>query len=676
MGKRKECVERVLAAASKKESKKRVVDLGLDLGDLSDSNDQEFVLGTVDFSEVAQDLMQREEAEGFFRFPTSDYEARDQFSRLFGPERLRYVEGAGILPPTWFHFDGVRWSSLGYYIHTLIKDYIDAVHVIFVHVTKEEWQSLTERTNKDFVKRLKTYVRSLKRDPSRKNSILRLLPEVLTYRIDESDFDAPPHLLNVLNGTVDLSKGVLRPHSPNDLLRKLIPFDFDSKASCPTWERFVSDIAGGDAELVKYLQKLAGYSSSGETRERQFFIHYGPKGSNGKSTFLETPGEIMADYSFTVDRSLFVDIGGRHKSTEYTQAKLQGVRNAFTSETERSDTLSLSKLKTFAGNDTITARNPYGQPFSLKPICKLHLATNHIPQADGTDDAIWSRTVIIPYEVEFKGDREDKNLREKLRAEYPGILMWIIRGARLYYSEGLEVPKRIREYLDEERKEADEILCFLDEECEIASGQEECAKDVYERYRHYLSKNFRNRTPFGHRRFYAEMEKRAKKMGSNGGAVFATEKRSNPNQLFFVGLSLANSSGGAPFQRKNEGVQPEMKRLVQDFIDDRCSVDPEESVVAERAFSKFKAYVVENGEYAGVDYRSFVQIVGSLDGVTVEQGRKDVFRGFSVNTPLRVSEKSSGVKKAGRKVLPSPEMVASRSRGSNGNVLHNPPIQH
>ncbi|MCA9439559.1 MAG: hypothetical protein KC964_02040 [Candidatus Omnitrophica bacterium] len=503
----------------------------------SEEDYSEASLTEIDLSEAAQKLIEVEEIDGFFHFPTSDYEAQEQFSRLFGIDHLRYAEATGINPPIWYYYDGRMWSHVQYHIHTKIREYIGAVYSIFAHTTKDDWDALKEKTNKNYVGIVKTYVRKLKREPSRKNSILSLLPEELEYRIEESDFDTQPHLLNVNNGTVDLRKGRLLPHDGKDLLKKYIPIDYDPRSSCPRWRQFILDITGGDEELGRFLQKMAGYTSTGETRERQYYTHIGEKGNNGKSTYLETLADILGDYAFTVDRSLFVDINGRHKSTEYTQARLQGVRFAFSSESERSDILSLSKIKTFAGNDTITARNPYGIPFSIKPNCKLHLATNHIPQADGTDSAIWNRTVLIPYDQEFKGEKEDKHLREKLKSEYAGILGWIVEGARLYYKEGLELPKRLLDFREEERKLSDEILCFIQDECVVGLGNEEPAKAVHEAYKRYVYRNYRNRTPFGQRRFNAEMERRAKSLGDGDEPVFRLEKRSNPNQLFFSGLA-------------------------------------------------------------------------------------------------------------------------------------------
>lgn len=54
-----------------------------------------------------------------------------------------------------------------------------------------------------------------------------------------NDFDRDPWLLNVANGTVDLRKGVLRPHRADDLLSKGLTIRYDRNAECPIFMNFL-----------------------------------------------------------------------------------------------------------------------------------------------------------------------------------------------------------------------------------------------------------------------------------------------------------------------------------------------------------------------------------------------------------------------------------------------------
>ena len=43
----------------------------------------------------------------------------------------------------------------------------------------------------------------------------------------------------------------------------------------------------------------------------------------------------------------------------------------------------------------------------------------------GTDEGIWSRIMLIPFEVTIAKDKRDPLLKQKLASELPGILAWM-----------------------------------------------------------------------------------------------------------------------------------------------------------------------------------------------------------------------------------------------------------
>src|SRR5260370_13400211 len=108
--------------------------------------------------------------------------------------------------------------------------------------------------------------------------------------------DRDANLLNMLNGTLDLRTGELRDHRRKDLLTKLVPVDFDPAARCPLWERCLERWMNGDAGLVTYLQRVAGYALTADVSEQSLCFLYG-RGANGKSTFLGTIKDILVHYA-------------------------------------------------------------------------------------------------------------------------------------------------------------------------------------------------------------------------------------------------------------------------------------------------------------------------------------------------------------------------------------------
>src|SRR5439155_19770419 len=87
--------------------------------------------------------------------------------------------------------------------------------------------------------------------------------------------DADPWALNVLNGTLDLRTGELRPHRREDLITKLAPVVYAHEARCPLFLAFLDRIFAGNTDLIGFVQRAVGYSLTGDVRERVLLILWG-----------------------------------------------------------------------------------------------------------------------------------------------------------------------------------------------------------------------------------------------------------------------------------------------------------------------------------------------------------------------------------------------------------------
>jgi putative DNA primase/helicase len=298
-------------------------------------------------------------------------------------------------------------------------------------------------------------------------------------------FDRDPWLFNVQNGTLNLRTAVLQPHRREDLCMKISPVAYDEDAECPLWEQFQREIYAGDVELIAFDQKATGYTLTGDTREQAFFVCHG-SGSNGKSTRLSVMREITGEgeYALRTNLKAFTDATAHHQpaAVDYYIAKLHNVRFAYASEGEDGAKLSEALIKDVTGGvDFITARHPYGQPFSFQPRFKLWLGTNHEPVIRGTDPAIWRRPRKIPFTVSFEG-REDKELFGKLCQELPGILRWAVKGCLLWQIAGLEPPKAVKDATIAYRRAMDVVGRFIEERCTMASYAKAESTALYQAY--------------------------------------------------------------------------------------------------------------------------------------------------------------------------------------------------
>jgi putative DNA primase/helicase len=119
-------------------------------------------------------------------------------------------------------------------------------------------------------------------------------------------------------------------------------------------------------------------------------------------------------------------------------------------ETNRNAVFDDGLLKNLTGGDRLTARNLYEGYFDWKPTHKLQLFTNYEPRITGQDRGLWRRLYFIEYKASYglKAEieqgiaefLEDGGLDKKLAAEAPGILAWLVEGARQWYIQGLNPP--------------------------------------------------------------------------------------------------------------------------------------------------------------------------------------------------------------------------------------------
>lgn len=309
-------------------------------------------------------------------------------------------------------------------------------------------------------------------------SLAKVIPSLVT---NTRDYDADPMIFNCKNGTVDLRDGVLRPHRSGDLLTKVSPVPMAPVGSdCPRWKQFLQEIMVGDTEMVDYLQRVVGYILTGKMTEQCFFLFYGC-GANGKSVFIDLVEYILGEYSESVDFTTFMDLN-RGGAPRNDLAALVGKRFVVASEGTEGKSLDEGVIKQFTGGDTLSVRFLHQEFFKFKPVGKVLLATNHKPAIRGTDEGVWRRMRLIPFLAEFKEERCDPLLSEKLRAEAPAILRWAMEGTQLWLKQGLGMPKAVKEATMEYRSSMDVMQTFLDECCTLQADAKIGSQPLYDEY--------------------------------------------------------------------------------------------------------------------------------------------------------------------------------------------------
>ena len=83
------------------------------------------------------------------------------------------------------------------------------------------------------------------------------------------------------------------------------------------------------------------------------------------------------------------------------------------------------------------------------------------------DGAIRRRFRLVPFLNVVSDENKDLQLKEKLKAEWPGIAQWLVEGCLDWQRNGLIVPEAVRRATEGYFEEQDVMGQWLAEECEV-----------------------------------------------------------------------------------------------------------------------------------------------------------------------------------------------------------------
>jgi len=301
-------------------------------------------------------------------------------------------------------------------------------------------------------------------------AIATLARRWLTLSIE--DFDRDPFAINVMNGTLRFARETLpdgarsasvalEAHRREDLNTRLAPVEYDAAAVSPVYDGFF-EWAQPEPTMRRYLHQVAGYSASGDTSEQKLWFWYG-LGANGKSTAIDLWAHVLGDYSGTIGIETFLDQGIKKRGEQASPdlARLGGVRLLRASEPERGAKLNEALIKAATGGEPMAVRALHRGFFDLQPLFKLIIGGNYKPDIPGTDEGIWRRMKLVPWNAHVEEADRDETLPGKLRAEAAGVFNHMVKGLLDWLAHGLIEPAAVKEATAQYREDSDPLARFL-----------------------------------------------------------------------------------------------------------------------------------------------------------------------------------------------------------------------
>ncbi len=442
-------------------------------------------------------------------------------------DKFCYDHGIG----TWFRWTGNYWEE------DVIKDALAEVDSVVEIYAKEASKQSIARINatkkqdepaagkaERLEKGLLVRIHHLQSVHRKRDVLILAAAGSDSLGITGDQWDLNPWLLGCKNGVVDLKSGEFRPGRPEDYIKTVAPTQWlDIETPAPTWERFLGEIYDGDKDLIAFVQRLLGYSITGLSTEHILPILWG-KGRNGKGTLLETISDVLGPLAGAIQSEMLLSQARVRSSAGPSPdiMALRGRRIVWGSEVDEGRRLDIGKMKWLVGGDTLVGRHVHGKrEIQFKPTHTLFLLTNHKPHIPAEEYAAWERIHLVPFTLSFVDDPKGKNerkrdpyVKEKLIAESPGILAWLIRGCIAWQEEGLSPPDTVKEATEKYREDEDVIGQFVEEGCALSPTGKIQAKVFHDTYRKWCESN--GHSPLNGKKFGERMRERFERVEESG----------------------------------------------------------------------------------------------------------------------------------------------------------------
>ncbi|WP_199546303.1 phage/plasmid primase, P4 family [Streptomyces sp. N35] len=378
------------------------------------------------------------------------------FAQMFG-DRFRHVEDLG-----WYMWDEYRWR----------RDGAEKAAIWAVGDMAEQMPEFDPRGISSV-----TAVQMHRRRSMSTAGVKALLHQAqaspaLSFRADELDHD--DNALCTPGGVVNLRTGELHKPDPFKSMHSRATTVAPEAQPTPRFDRFMTDTFGNDtegAEMINFLHLLLGYSITGQVGGQVMPFLFG-SGKNGKSVLLDMLMKLLGDYADAAPAGFLMARPFEGHPTDL--AELHGRRVVVCSEIKPGDSFDEARVKLLTGGDRIKARRMRQDFFSFEPTHKLWLLGNHRPEVGAGGFAFWRRMRLIPFERVVSDKHRVDDLADVLVTEEgPGILNWLIEGARRYLNgeKDLNGPERVRLATQAYESTEDHIGRFLAECCMRAGTQ-------------------------------------------------------------------------------------------------------------------------------------------------------------------------------------------------------------
>ncbi len=287
--------------------------------------------------------------------------------------------------------------------------------------------------------------------------------------------------IGVRNGVLEYQNDgwVIKPYEREDYRRICLPVLYDPEAHAPRFEQFLSEVFEGafdKSDRILAILEFMGLSLTTTTEFEKALLLVG-SGGNGKSVLLKVLENMVGEKNRAA-------VQMKQLENRFQRAHLDGKLANVMSELSEGGEIPDAEIKAIISGETITAEHKLRPPFEFLPICKLWIATNHMPNVRDLSDGLFRRFLILSFPNRFDDKpNRDTRLVEKLAIEASGILNLCLRALAGVFDRGsLTEPLSSREGVQTWKRDSDQVSQFLEEELVLDPETSMLSSEVYAIY--------------------------------------------------------------------------------------------------------------------------------------------------------------------------------------------------
>lgn len=336
--------------------------------------------------------------------------------------------------------------------------------------------------------------------------------------IDEiKQLNEEKRVINLMNGTLFISKrgkvSFKDRHDKNDGSTNILKFDYDEKASCPKWEKFLKRVLP-DIQEQHALMEYIGYCLLPTHAFEAFLLLYGKSGANGKSVIMDTISSFFGNENIS---SLDLQ--------QFQGHELEAISNKFINigteiDAKGLDKGQLSMLKKLVSPKDKVPINPKNRtPYQLEAFekPKLVFSANQKPK-QGMDDAVFRRMLLLTFDSEIKDDEKIRDLSDRFKDELAGILNLALSSLQTLILNGkFTKSDRMKTEIEEYKDDINPIRRYVNDNITLDPSIMIPKKFLYSHYKEWADE--RGHKPLSEQNFWKKIKEEMPSIDTAGRQV-------------------------------------------------------------------------------------------------------------------------------------------------------------